>query len=95
MPAVAKAARRGTGRNLTMAGTDNVARLLAFKQAVPGAMFDLSPSLFTATVPGRDEPFQARSLGDLMDKVEEWAAEETMSALLFGRQRGPEGMPPS
>lgn len=63
---------------------DCVERMLQFKQRCPGAEFDLKPYLFAACVPGRDEPFRALSLCKLMDAVERWAAEETMTRLLFG-----------
>lgn len=69
-----------------MAGGDCVARMLQFKQRHPGAEFDLKPYRFTARVPGREEPFQAMSLCRLMDKIERWAAEQTMALLLFGQQ---------
>ena len=68
---------------------DCVERMLQFKQRCPGVEFDLKPYLFTARVPGRDEPFRAMSLCKLMDAVERWAAEETMARLLFGA--GPAG----
>jgi hypothetical protein len=55
----------------------------------PAAEFDLKPYLFTARVPGRDEPFRAMSLCKLMDAVERWAAEETTARLLSGA--GPAG----
>ena len=64
--------------------TDCVERMMQFKQRVPDAVFDLKPNLFTARVPGHDEPFQAMSLCRLMDQVELWAAEETAAAILFG-----------
>jgi hypothetical protein len=47
-------------------------------------VFDLKPDLFTARVPGRDEPFRAMSLCGLMNKVERRSAEQTAAALLFG-----------
>jgi hypothetical protein len=71
---------------------DCVERMLWFKQRCPDAEFDLTPSLFTVRVPGRDEPFRALSLCNLMDKLERWAAEEIMAGLLFGA--GPAGRPP-
>jgi hypothetical protein len=68
---------------------DCVERMLQFKQRCPGAEFDLKPYLFTARVPGRDEPFAAMSLCKLMDAVERWAAVEMTARLLFGA--GPAG----
>jgi hypothetical protein len=65
---------------------DCVARMIQFKQRCPGIEFDLKPNLFTARVPGHDEPFRAMSLCRLMDQIERWAAEETMARLLFGKQ---------
>jgi hypothetical protein len=63
---------------------DCVERMLQFKQRCPGAEFDLKPYMFTARVPGHDEPFRAMSLCSLMNALERWAAEETMAQLLFG-----------
>jgi hypothetical protein len=63
---------------------DCVERMLPCKQRCPGAEFDLKPYMFTARIPGRDEPFRAMSLCKLMDAVERWAAEETVARLLFG-----------
>jgi hypothetical protein len=63
---------------------DCVERMLQFKQRCPGVEFDLKPYLFTARVPGRDEPFRAMSLCKLMDAVERWAAAETVAGLLSG-----------
>jgi hypothetical protein len=68
---------------------DCVERMLQFKRRCPGVEFGLKPYLFTARVPGRDEPFRAMSLCKLMDAVERWAAEETMARLLF--EAGPAG----
>lgn len=56
---------------------DCVERMLQVKQRCPGA--DLKPYLFTARVPGRDEPFRAMSLCKLIDAVERWAAEQTVA----------------
>ncbi len=64
--------------------TDCVERMLQFKQHCPGAEFDLAPGRFAARIPGH-EPFEALSLCRLMDKVERWAAEETIARLLFGK----------
>lgn len=55
---------------------DCVERMIQFRQRCPGAEFDLKPNLFTARVPGRDEPFRSMSLCKLMDAVERWAAGE-------------------
>jgi len=46
---------------------DCVERMLWFKQRCPEADFDLKPYLFTARVPGREEPFRAMSLCGLMN----------------------------
>jgi hypothetical protein len=67
-----------------MADVDCVERMIQFKQLCPGAEFDLTPDMFTARVPGRDEPFRALSLCNLMNTVERWAAEQTVAGLLFG-----------
>jgi hypothetical protein len=72
---------------------DCVARMLQFKQQCPAAEFDLKPNLFTARVPGHDEPFQAMSLCRLMDNIERWTAEETMARLLFGKQLASSPLP--
>ena len=70
--------------DVSMTGVvDCVERMRQFKQRCPGAEFDLKPYMFTARVPGRDEPFRAMSLCKLMDAVERWAAEE-MARLLSG-----------
>jgi hypothetical protein len=58
---------------------DCVERMSQFRQQCPGADFDLKPNLFTARVPGRDEPFVSMSLCKLMDAVERWAAGEAMA----------------
>ena len=58
---------------------DCVERMLQFKQRCPGTEFDLKPNLFTARVPGYDEPFRALSLCYLMNALERWAAGQTMS----------------
>jgi hypothetical protein len=63
---------------------DRVERMLQFKQRCPDVEFDLKPYLFTARVPGRDEPFRAMSLCRLMVAIERWAAEQTIARLLFG-----------
>jgi hypothetical protein len=63
---------------------DCVERMSQFRQRCPGAEFDLTPNLFTARVPGRDEPFVSMNLCKLMDAVERWVANETMAALLSG-----------
>ena len=63
---------------------DCVERMSQFRQRCPDAEFDLKPNLFTARVPGRDEPFRSMSLCKLMDAVERWAAEEAMAGLLSG-----------
>lgn len=70
---------------------DCVERMLQFKQRCPDAEFDLKPSLFTARVPGRDEPFRSLSLCNLMDRLERWAAERAMAGPLSGA--GPAGYP--
>ena len=74
---------------------DCLERMNQFRQRCPGAEFDLKPSLFTARVPGRDEPFVSMNLCKLMDAVERWAAEETMAGLLFGAGPAdhPDGQP--
>lgn len=73
---------------------DCMERMLQFRQRCPDAEFDLKPSLFTARVPGRDEPFRALSLCHLMNAVERWAAGEAMAGLLSGA--GPaDGSPPA
>jgi hypothetical protein len=46
---------------------DCVERMIQFRQRCPGAEFDLKPNLFTARVPGRDEPFRSMNLCKLMD----------------------------
>lgn len=58
---------------------DCVERMNQFRQRYPGAEFDLKPNLFTARVPGRDEPFRSMSLCKLMDTVERWAAGEAVA----------------
>jgi hypothetical protein len=58
---------------------DCVERMSQFRQRCPGAEFDLKPNMFTARVPGRDEPFVSMSLCKLMDAVERWAAGEAMA----------------
>jgi hypothetical protein len=63
--------------------------MFQFKQRCPDAEFDLKPYLFTARIPGRDEPFRAMSLCKLMDAVERWACEQMVAGLLFGA--GPAG----
>ena len=63
---------------------DCVERMLQFQQRCPDAEFDLKPYLFTARVPGQDEPFRALSLCNLMNTLERWAAEETTAGLLSG-----------
>jgi hypothetical protein len=63
---------------------DCVERMLQFKQRCPGVEFDLKPYLFTARVPGHDEPFRAMSLCNLMNTLERFAAEQTIARLLFG-----------
>ncbi len=68
---------------------DCVERMIQFRQQCPDAEFDLKLNMFTARVPGRDEPFRALSLCSLMNTVERWAAEEMMAGLLFGA--GPAG----
>lgn len=45
---------------------DRVERMLQFRQRCPDAEFDLKPYLFTARVPGHDEPFRAMRLCNLM-----------------------------
>jgi len=70
---------------------DCVERMNQFRQRNPGAEFDLKPNLFTARVPGRDEPFRSMSLCKLMDTVERWAAEEATadgSPLAYRRPGG-------
>jgi hypothetical protein len=52
----------------------------------PGTEFDLKPNVFTARIPGHDEPFRAVSLCKLMEEVERWASEECMARLLFGAE---------
>lgn len=78
-----------------MAEVDHVERLLDFKRRNPGAVFDLAPNRFSATLPGCDEPFTAITLRELMDKLARHCAEETLGRLLSGERRGPTGMPPS
>lgn len=63
---------------------DCVERMIQFKQRCPDVEFDLKPNMFTARVPGHDEPFRAMSLCSLMNTVERWAAEQTVARLLFG-----------
>jgi hypothetical protein len=63
---------------------DCVERMLQFRQRCPGAEFDLKPYMFTARVPGHDEPFRAMSLCSLMNALERWAAEQTVTRLLLG-----------
>jgi hypothetical protein len=63
---------------------DCVERMIQFRQRCPGAGFDLKPNVFTARLPGRDEPFVSMSLCKLMDAVERWAAAEAMAGLLSG-----------
>ena len=70
---------------------DCVERMNQFRQRCPGAEFDLKPNMFTARVPGRDEPFRSMSLCKLMDAVERWAAGQTVAGLLSGA--GPAGHP--
>ncbi len=65
---------------------DCVERMIQFKQRNPGAEFDLKPNMFTARIPGHDEPFRAMSLCKLMDAVERWASEEFLARLLFGAE---------
>jgi len=67
-----------------MAVVDCVERMLQFKQRCPGAEFDLTPTMFTARIPGHDEPFRAVSLCNLMNALERWAAGQTMARLLSG-----------
>jgi len=67
-----------------MTVVDCVERMNQFRQRCPGAEFDLQLNLFTARVPGRDEPFRAVSLCHLMDAVERWAAEQAVAGLLSG-----------
>ena len=49
---------------------DSVVRMLAWKAKHPSTEFDLSPHRSAATVPGHDDPFEARTLGWLMDRLE-------------------------
>jgi hypothetical protein len=70
---------------------DCVERMLQFSQRCPGAEFDLKPNLFTARVPGHDEPFVSMSLCKLMDAVERWAAGKAVAGLPGGA--GPAGHP--
>lgn len=63
---------------------DCVERMLQFKQRCPGAEFDLKPDMFTARVPGRDEPFRAISLCNLMNALDRWASEQTTAPLPSG-----------
>lgn len=65
---------------------DCVERMIQFKQRNPGAEFDVKPNMFTARIPGHDEPFRAMSLCKLMDIVERWASEEFVARLLFGAE---------
>ena len=69
--------------------------MIQFRQRCPGAEFDLKPNLFTARIPGHDEPFCSMSLCKLMDAVERWAAEELMAGLLSGAgpADNPDGQP--
>ncbi len=74
---------------------DCVERMIQFKQRCPDAEFDLKPNMFTARVPGHDEPFRALSLCSLMNTVERWAAEEMMARLLFGPSQPGARAPPA
>jgi len=65
---------------------DCVERMIQFKQRNPGAEFDLKPNMFTARIPGHDQPFRAMSLCKLMDAVERWASEEFLARMLFGAE---------
>jgi hypothetical protein len=67
-----------------MAEVDCVERMLQFKQRCPGVEFDLKPYLFTARVPGHDEPFRAVSLCHLMNTLERWAAGQATAGWLSG-----------
>jgi hypothetical protein len=70
-----------------MTRVDCAERMFRFKQRCPQAVFDLTPSLFTASVPGRAEPFRAMNLCDLMNAVEHWAAGQAMAGPLFKAAR--------
>jgi hypothetical protein len=72
-----------------MAEVDCVERMIQFKQRCPGVEFDLKPNLFTARVPGHDAPFRAISLCHLMNTLERWAAEQTITGPLS--DAGPAG----
>jgi hypothetical protein len=63
---------------------DCVERMIQFKQQCPAAEFDLKPNIFTARVPGHDEPFRSMSLCKLMDALERWAAGQAMARPLSG-----------
>jgi hypothetical protein len=43
---------------------DCAERMIQFRQRYPAAEFDLKPNLFTARVPGRDEPWVRLSWGE-------------------------------
>lgn len=62
---------------------DCVERMLQFKRRCLSVEFDLKPNMFTARVPGHDEPFRAMSLCGLMNTLERWAAEQPIARLLF------------
>jgi hypothetical protein len=62
---------------------DCMERMLQFEQRCPDVEFDQKPYLFTARVPGHDEPFSALSLCNLMNTLERWAV-----------RRGSDGDPP-
>jgi hypothetical protein len=51
---------------------DCVVRMFGFKERHPTVLFELSPNLFAASVPGRLERVEAMSLCGLMDRLERW-----------------------
>ncbi len=63
---------------------DCVERMIQFRQRCPGAESGLKPDMFTARIPGREEPFRAMSLCNLMNAVERSAAGQIMARLLSG-----------
>ncbi len=68
-----------------MVGTDCIDRIRQLRERVDGLTFDLvRPGLFVITVPGRDEPFESKSLCDLATQVETYLAEELTGRMLSG-----------
>jgi hypothetical protein len=87
--------QRHDGRRASAGQARSPGQPLAGPARFPRAEFDLTPNLFTARVPGRDEPFVSMTLCKLMDTVERWAAEELMAGLLTGAGPAdhPDGQP--